>query len=84
MNKPLIIFWELLLLIASVLVFRGLWHLLDRVEWLNQPVWLWTALGVGLGLSIVALHFLNRAVSDSRKTRAARLETLERPAPPKS
>jgi hypothetical protein len=84
MNRPLIIFWELLLLTASVLVFRGLWHLLDRVPWLNQPVWLWVSLGAGLGISSVALYFLNRAVNDARKTPAARLATKELPAPPKS
>jgi hypothetical protein len=67
---------------TSVLVFRGLWHLLDRVEWLDQPAWLWASLGTGLGASILALYFLNHAVSDSRRAPSARLSATERRALP--
>lgn len=43
-NKPHLVFWELVLILASVLVFRGLWRLLDKVEWMNHRAGLWASL----------------------------------------
>ena len=36
-NNPRLIAWEIVLLLASVFVFRGLWTLLDKVEWMSNP-----------------------------------------------
>ena len=49
------------LLVASVLVFRGLWLLLDTIEWLSRPAGLWASLAVGLIVAIAALVVVNRA-----------------------
>lgn len=35
MEKKKHIFWELTLLIASVFVFRGLWILMDQIDFFN-------------------------------------------------
>lgn len=41
MEKRKHIFWEVLLLIASVFVFRGLWLILDKTLWFNTIELLW-------------------------------------------
>ena len=60
-NSRHLVFWELTLLVASVLVFRGLWLLLDRIEWMNQIAGLWTSLTAGLIVVVVALVAVNRS-----------------------
>ena len=62
-NSRHLIFWEMTLLVASVLVFRGLWLLLDTIEWLSRPAGLWAALAVGMIAAAVALAVVNRASS---------------------
>ena len=49
------------ILVASVLVFRGLWLLLDTIEWLSRPAGLWASLAVGMIAATVALVVVNRA-----------------------
>jgi hypothetical protein len=63
-NKSHLVFWELVLILASVLIFRGLWLLLDQVEWLNHRVGLWASLAVGVIVCVAALVAVNR---DSKK-----------------
>ena len=63
-NKSHLVFWELVLILASVLVFRGLWLLLDKVEWMNRRAGLWAALAVGVIVGIVALVAVNRGSSE--------------------
>lgn len=41
-------FWETLLVLGSVLVFRGLWHLMDNVPFMNSEAFLFLSLSVGL------------------------------------
>lgn len=64
MSKPSgwkIIFAELVLIVASVFVFRGLWTLLDLVEFMNHPVALALSLVLGTAATIWALHLLIRS-----------------------
>ena len=63
-NKSHLVFWELVLILASVLVFRGLWLLLDKVEWMNHGAGLWASLTVGVIVGIVALVAVNRSSSE--------------------
>lgn len=63
-NKSRLVLWESLLLLASVLVFRGMWMLLDRVEWMSRPVGLWISLTVGLIVGALALAAVNRSSSE--------------------
>ena len=58
-NSRHLIFWEMTLLVASVLVFRGLWLLLDTIEWLSRPAGLWASLAVGMIAATVALAVVN-------------------------
>ena len=63
-NKSHLVFWELVLILASVLVFRGLWLLLDKVEWMNHLAGLWALLAVGVIVGLVALVAVNRGSSE--------------------
>ena len=56
MEKRKHIFWEALLLIASVFVFRGGWILMDRTLWFNTIELLWASVIIGLIVFGVALH----------------------------
>lgn len=56
-NKKLLLA-ELCLLIASVLIFRSLWLLLDRVPFFSDPIALLTMLGIGLGVTIPAMRYI--------------------------
>ena len=62
-SKPSLVFWELVLMLASVPIFRGMWLLLDGIEWLNRPAGLWASLAVGGILALVALAAVNRPSS---------------------
>ncbi len=59
-SKPRLVFWELVLILASVPIFRGIWLLLDGIEWLNRPAGLWASLAVGGILASVALAAIER------------------------
>ncbi len=56
MNKRLALFGELVLVIAGVFVFRGLWMLLDSVEYMHTPRALWLSLIFGSIATVWALH----------------------------
>lgn len=55
-NRNALIGWELVLLFASVLVFRSAWLLLDEMKWARTPVGLWALLVPGVALSLLALR----------------------------
>jgi hypothetical protein len=61
MKKVKIIMAEMLLLLSSVFVFRGLWAILDSIPLMNKPIMLWLSLFVGVigtvyGLSYIIKH----------------------------
>jgi hypothetical protein len=60
MNRRLLLFWECVLLIASVFVFRGLWLLLDSLEFMHQPAGLWLSLILGSAVTVWAIHCITR------------------------
>jgi hypothetical protein len=63
-NNPRLIVWEIVLLLASVFVFRGLWTLLDKVEWMSNTSALIRSLVFGVVLSVIAFWRLNRNLGD--------------------
>jgi hypothetical protein len=63
-NNPRFIAWEIVLLLASVFVFRGLWTLLDKVEWMSSTSSLIQSLVIGIVLSVIAFWRLNRDLGD--------------------
>lgn len=56
-NQKLILA-EIVLIIASVFIFRGLWLLLDRIEIMNRNGAFWISLVVGIMVSIPALRHI--------------------------
>jgi hypothetical protein len=59
-NTKRLLLAELVLIVAGVFVFRGLWMLLDSLAVMHHPVALWVSLIAGLGASVWALHGLLR------------------------
>jgi F0F1-type ATP synthase assembly protein I len=55
-SKRLSLIAELVLVIAGVFVFRGLWMLLDLVPVMHAPLALWVSLLVGISATIWALR----------------------------
>lgn len=49
---------ELVLIVAGVFVFRGLWMLLDSFAVMHHPAALWASLIAGTVASLWALHVL--------------------------
>lgn len=60
-NRIKLIAWEMLLLAASILVFRSAWLLLDRLVWASSAKGLAILLGVGALLAVVAFRAINRS-----------------------
>ncbi len=56
-----VIFWEAVLILASVLVFRGAWLLLDRFVGYGEAA-LISSLVIGIALSSISLYGLGRCV----------------------
>jgi hypothetical protein len=62
--KPIrgsLIAWEMVLLFASIFVFRSVWTLLDRWAWAGQTPGLLTLLAVGSAVSVVAFRAINKS-----------------------
>jgi hypothetical protein len=57
-NKKLVLLSELALVIAGVFVFRGLWMLLDLVDFMHTPQALWLSLLLGTAITVWALRCL--------------------------
>lgn len=60
-KRPTLIFWEMVLLLASVLVFRSAWTLLDRWEWAGGTAGLLALFALGSGLCILAFRAINKS-----------------------
>jgi hypothetical protein len=60
MKKSTLILWELLLLFSSILVFRSVWLLLDKMAWASANAGLLVLLGIGSVLTMLALKAINR------------------------
>ena len=52
--------WELVLLFASILVFRSVWLLLDQSAWASAKPGLLILLGIGFVATVVALKAINK------------------------
>lgn len=57
-NTRLVLLSELALVIAGVFVFRGLWMLLDLVDFMHTPLALWLSLLLGMAVTVWALRCL--------------------------
>ena len=59
-----ILLYELLLIFASVLIFRGLWELFDKYKFMNNEMTLIISLIVGVVIIIVSLIKLNQLLEN--------------------
>ncbi len=57
-NKNVVLLSELVLVIAGVFVFRGLWMLLDLLDFMHTPMALWLSLLLGTAITVWALRCL--------------------------
>jgi len=62
-NKSYLVFWEIVLIFASILMFRSAWMLLDGIALMGRPAGLGVSLVVGVIVGVVALLAVNRASS---------------------
>lgn len=68
MRTASIVLYELLLVVASVFIFRSLWMLSDRIPWMNQDSGIWGSFMVGIVLTVILLIRLNRMIAEKRDT----------------
>ena len=54
-----IIWMEIVLIGASILIFRSLWNLLDRIAWASGEVGLVVLLVMGMVATVVALRSID-------------------------
>jgi hypothetical protein len=62
-----IIIYELLLVFASVLIFRSLWMIIDRISWMNQDYGIYGSLIVGIIITVISLMRLNNIIDRKRE-----------------
>jgi len=60
MNPNKIITAEIVLLFASVLVFRSMWMILDSFSFMKEQFMLWMSLLAGTAVTAFVLCYLNR------------------------
>ena len=58
-GKWYMVFWEIVLILGSIPLFRSVWVLCDRSDFLNQRLGLLISLAVGLVICVGALLALN-------------------------
>lgn len=58
-SKWYMVFWEIVLILGSIPLFRSVWELCDRIDFLNQRLGLLLSFAVGIALCVVALLALN-------------------------
>jgi hypothetical protein len=55
-----VVCWEIALLVASIPVFRSVWMIFDRMEFMNGDVGILLSLAAGTLLCVLSLFALNR------------------------
>ncbi len=63
MRSYKIVLGEFLLILASVLIFRSIWMLLDRIPVMNLEFGIWASLIMGVAIALVSLVMLNGYVN---------------------
>jgi hypothetical protein len=58
-GKWYMVFWEIVLILGSIPLFRSIWVFCDRCDFLNRPLGLLLSLAVGLVICVAALLALN-------------------------
>ena len=58
MKNKTLVFSEVALIVASVLIFRSLWLLLDKISLMNETLMLWLTLFLGGIFTFLALSWI--------------------------
>ena len=58
MKNKTLVFSEVALIVASVLIFRSLWLLLDKISIMNETWMLWLTLFLGGIITFLALSWI--------------------------
>ena len=61
-----IIIYEFLLVFASVLIFRSLWMIFDRISWMNQDSGIMGSLIVGIIITLISIMRLNKIIDEKK------------------
>jgi len=64
------VLWELALILASVLIFRSAWTIIDRMNPMNGELGLWGSLILGVVVASISLLVLNAEVTGRRPATA--------------
>ncbi|MBN1972411.1 MAG: hypothetical protein JW787_02135 [Sedimentisphaerales bacterium] len=65
-KKSHIVFWEMVLLIGSIPVFRGVWMIFDRLDFMNGVTGIVLSLAAGIVLCIIALLGMNNTDKETK------------------
>lgn len=71
-----VVFLEFLLIFASVLVFRSIWMLLDRIPEMKNEFGLWASLILGTIVALIALLMINRYAEKKKNGTLSQLLSL--------
>jgi len=67
MKPTMPILYELLLIFASVLIFRSSWMLLDRILFMNLEFGIWASLILGVLVAFLSFWMLNKHLDERKK-----------------
>jgi len=59
-DRSHIVFWEMVLLVGSIPIFRGVWMIFDWLDFMNGITGIVLSLATGIVLCIIALLALNK------------------------
>jgi len=59
-DRSHIVFWEMVLLVGSIPIFRGVWMIFDWLDFMNGITGIVLSLAAGIVLCIIALLALNK------------------------
>ena len=62
-----IIIYEFLLVFTSVLLFRSLWMIFDRIPWMNQDIGIIGSLILGIIITLISLMRLNKIIDEKKE-----------------
>jgi len=66
MKLKSILFYELILILSSVFIFRGLWVLLDRIPFMHHDGAQYLSVVIGITLTIISLIKLNKLLDHKK------------------
>ncbi len=62
-----IIIYEFLLIFASVLIFRSVWMICDKISWMNQDIGIIGSLIVAIIITFISLMRLNKIIDEKKE-----------------